>query len=250
MVGTLDGQVALVTGASSGIGEATAVALAEVGATVVVVARRGARLSSLVERIQAGGGKALAMPGDVSNEDVAKTVVAETVNHFGRLDILVNSAGTMQADNLENADLAQWRQVIDTNLMASIYTCHAAIAPMKDQGSGTIINVGSLACRTTSPLYNSYATSKSGLNAMTDGLRQEVGTYGIRVCMLAPGTVTTEISEGIVDEAHRQAIREHLNQDGALKPEDMAETVVFVASLPKRVNISEMWVRATTDVLY
>jgi len=250
MTGILQGQVALVTGASSGIGAATALALAGAGARVVLVARRAGRLNAVAEQIGAGGGEALVMPGDVAEEAVARHVVSDTVQQFGRLDILVNAAGTIQADNLENADLDQWRRVIEINLMASIYTCHAAVATMKGQGSGTIINVGSLACRTTSPIFNAYATSKSALNAMTDGLRQEVGPFGIRVGMVAPGTVNTEIAEGIVDQQSRQAIREHLSREGALTPEDMAATILFMVSLPRHVNISEMWVRATTDVLY
>lgn len=250
MAGPLQGQAALVTGASSGIGAATALALADAGASVALVARRAERLHALVGQIEAGGGEALALPGDVSEEAVAKQVVSEAVHQFGRLDILINSAGTIQMDNLEDADLAQWRRVIDTNLMASIYTCHAVLATMKEQGSGTIINVGSLACRTTSPIFNAYATSKSALNAMTDGLRQEVGSLGIRVGLVAPGTVSTEIAEGIVDAPSRQAIREHLSQEGALQAEDMAATILFMVSAPRHVNISEMWVRATTDVLY
>ena len=250
MAGSLEGQVALVTGASSGIGEATVLALVEAGAKVVAVARRADRLGSLIADIEAKGGIAVAYPGDVTNEEVAKGAVAETLARFGRLDILVNSAGVIQADNLENANLDQWREVIDTNLMASIYTCHAAIAPMKAQGSGYIINVGSLACRTTSPFYNAYSTSKNGLNAMTDGLRQEVGPYGIRVCLLVPGTVSTEISERIADPAHRDAIRQHLNQHGALIAEDIAAMVPFIVSLPQRVDVSELWVRATSDTQY
>lgn len=250
MRATLNGKVALVTGASSGIGEATALALASAGASVVVVARRIDRLNALVAIIESDGGTAVALPGDVADENLAKDVVAKSVARFGRLDILVNSAGIIQADNLENADLEQWRRVIDVNLMGSIYTCHAAVAPMKAQGSGYIINVGSLSCRTTSPIYNAYATSKFGLNAMTDGLRQEVGPHGIRVCMLAPGRVKTEVAEGINDEVMREAIREYVNDDDALLPEDIAALITFIVAMPSRVDVSELWVRSTKDILY
>ncbi len=246
----LEGQVALVTGASSGIGEATARMLAAAGVKVMVLARRKDRLASLVADIEADGGTAVACPGDIADETTALGAVAATVERFGRLDILVNSAGIIQAANLESADLDEWRRVIDVNLMGAIYTCHAAVAPMKAQGSGYIINVGSLACRTTSPIYNSYATSKFGLNAMTDGLRQELGPFGIRVCMLAPGTVKTEVAEGIRDGGLREAIRDYVNQEGALIPEDIAELITFIVSRPGRVDVSELWVRATTDVQY
>jgi NADP-dependent 3-hydroxy acid dehydrogenase YdfG len=250
MEGPLANHVALVTGASSGIGKAVAIALGAAGAAVVVVARRAERLKETVDTIEAAGGTATALAGDVSEEKVATNVVAEAVKRFGRLDILVNSAGTMQAANVENADTAQWRRMIEVNLLATLYTCHAALGTMRTQGSGNIINIGSLACRTTSPVYNSYSTSKSGLNAMTDGLRQEVGPHGIRVCMIAPGPTRTEVAEGITDPAHREAIRAYVNQAGALEPQDVAATVVFITCLPARVNISEVWIRATTDVAY
>ena len=250
MAGPLASRVALVTGASSGIGEATAIALGAAGATVVAVARRAERLQRTVDTIEAAGGKAIALAGDVSKEEVAMDLVAKAANQFGRLDVLVNCAGIIQAGNVTNADLAQWRRLIEVNLLATLYTCHAALGPMRAQGSGNIINIGSLACRTTSPIYNPYATSKFGLNAMTDGLRQEVGAHGIRVCMIAPGPTKTEVAEGITDAAQREAIRAYINQDGALEPKNVAETVVFIVSMPPHVNISEVWIRATTDVAY
>jgi NADP-dependent 3-hydroxy acid dehydrogenase YdfG len=248
--GTLAGRSALVIGASSGIGQATALALAAAGATVVAVARRAERLKSTIERIESAGGQGLALMGDVSEESFATGAVDATLKRFGRLDILVNSAGVMQAANVENADTAQWRRVMEVNFLAALYTCHAALRPMRAQGSGYIINIGSLACRTTTPVYNSYSTSKFALNAMTDGLRQEVGPHGIRVCMIAPGPTRTEVAENIIDQNHREAIRAYINQAGALHPEDIAATIVFMAGLPPRVNISELWVRATTDVAY
>jgi NADP-dependent 3-hydroxy acid dehydrogenase YdfG len=250
MTDALATRVALVTGASSGIGRATAIALAAAGAVVVVVARRAAQLQVTAVEIEAAGGKAVALVADVTDEKLATHVVDEAVHRFGRLDILVNAAGAIQAGNVENADTAQWRRVIEVNLLATLYTCHAALRPMRAQGSGNIINIGSLACRQASPIYNPYSTSKFGLNAMTDGLRQEVGPHGIRVCMIAPGPTRTEVAEGITDPAHREAIRAYINQPGALEPQDVAATVVFVTSLPPRATISEVWLRATSDVAY
>lgn len=250
MSGPLASRVALVTGASSGIGEATAVALGAAGATVVVVARRAERLRHTVEKIEAAGGQGLSLPGDVSEEKIAMGVVAEAVSRYGRLDILVNSAGIIQAGNVENADTAQWRRLIEVNLLATLYTCHAALGPMRAQGSGHIVNIGSLACRQTSPIFNPYATSKFGLSAMTDGLRQEVGPHGIRVSMIAPGPTRTEVADGITDPSRREAIRAYVNQDGALEPQDVAGTIVFITSLPPRATVSEVWIRATVDVAY
>jgi NADP-dependent 3-hydroxy acid dehydrogenase YdfG len=250
MTDSLAGRVALITGASSGIGQASAAALAAAGAIVVVVARRAERLQALVHRIEAAGGQALALPGDVSDEAAARSVVAETVKRYSRLDVLVNSAGAIQAGNVEHANLDQWRRVIEVNLLGTLYTCHAALAPMRAQGSGSIINIGSLACRTTSPIYNPYNTSKFGMYAMNDGLRQEVGPSNIRVCMIAPGATSTEIAQGISDPAHRDAIHQYTHQEGAMKPEDVAAAVMFIVSLPQRVAVSELWIRATSDVAY
>jgi NADP-dependent 3-hydroxy acid dehydrogenase YdfG len=250
MTGALSNRVALVTGASSGIGEAVAVALGTAGAAVVALARRADRLSRTVARIEAAGGKALALAGDVAEEATATRAVAEALQHFGRLDILVNAAGIIQAGSVENADTTEWRRVIEVNLLATLYTCHAALGPMRAQGSGHIVNIGSLACRTTSPVFNAYSTSKFGLNALTDGLRQEVGPHAIRVCMIAPGPTRTEVAEGITDPAYRQAIRAYSHQAGALEPEDVAESVIFILTRPPRANISELWIRATADTAY
>ena len=240
----------MVTGASSGIGAATAVALGAAGAKVVAVARRAERLRNTIAAIEAGGGTGMALQGDVAEERVASDTVARALDRFGRLDILVNCAGVIQAGNVENADTQEWRRVFEVNLLAALYTCHAALKPMRAQGGGDIVNIGSLACRTTSPVYNAYATSKFALSAMTDGLRQEVGPHGIRVCMIAPGPTKTEVAEGISDPGHREAIRAYTHQPGALEPADVAAAVVYIVGSPARVNISELWIRATADVAY
>jgi NADP-dependent 3-hydroxy acid dehydrogenase YdfG len=249
MAGALAERVALVTGASSGIGEATALALAAAGATVAVSARRADRLHDLVARITAAGGRAIALAGDVADEAVAENVVSETARRFGRLDILVNSAGVIQAGGVENADTAEWRRVIDINLLASLYTCKAAIGPMRKQGGGDIINISSTAGRRAAGVYGPYSTSKFGLTAMTEGMRQEVGKYGIRVCIVEPGATATEVSEGVTDPNFRKAIREHVNKAGAMKAEDVAAAIVFVVMLPPRANVSELLIRPTIDVV-
>jgi NADP-dependent 3-hydroxy acid dehydrogenase YdfG len=249
MAGPLTGRIALITGASSGIGEAAALSLGAAGANVAVSARRADRLKALVEKIEAAGGTALALPGDVAQEAVAEGIVAGTLQHFGRLDILVNSAGIMQPGKVENADTALWRQVIDINLMATLYTCKAAIGPMRSQGGGDIINISSTAGRRATGAVGPYCTSKFGLTAMTEGMRQEVGGYGIRVCIVEPGATSTEISEGIADPAYREAIRKHVTKEGAMMPEDVAAAILFVVSLPRRANVSEVLIRPTIDTL-
>jgi NADP-dependent 3-hydroxy acid dehydrogenase YdfG len=244
---TLAGRIALVTGASSGIGAAAAEALAAAGATVAVVARRADRLDTLISRIKDGGGNAIALPGDITDEQVAQGVVTQTLSRFGRLDILVNSAGIIDSGGVENADTARYRRVLDINLMASLYTSRAVIGPMKAQGSGDIINISSIAGRRAAVLFNAYSASKFALTAMTEALRQEVGRHGIRVCIIEPGATTTEVSVGIADPKFRESIREHVSKEGAMKPEDVAAAILLVVSLPARANVSQLLIRPTID---
>lgn len=249
MTGPLTGRVALVTGASSGIGEAAALALAAAGAAVAVTARRAERLEALAAKIEADGGKALALPADVTDERAAYGVVADTVARLGRLDILVNSAGVIQAGGgVEHADTAEWRRVIDINLLATLYTSHAAIPHMRSQGGGDIVNISSTAGRRSSADFLPYSVSKFGLTALNDGMRQEQGRNGIRVCIIEPGATTTEVAEGITDAAQRERIRQHVSKDGAMKPEDIAAGIVFAVSLPRRANVTQLMIRPTIDV--
>jgi len=248
MTALLAGRVALVTGASAGIGEAAAVALAAAGATVAAVARREDRLKTLVHKIEAAGGKAIALPGDVASEAVAKGAVAEALQRLGRLDILVNSAGLIQSGGVENSDTAHWRQLLEVNLLASLYTSQAAITAMRAQGGGDIINISSTAGRRASGAFPAYSASKFGLTAMNEATRQEVGRYGIRVCIIEPGATATEVAEGIADPAVRSAMRQHISKDGALLPQDVAAAIIFVLSLPPRANVSQLMIRPTIDV--
>jgi NADP-dependent 3-hydroxy acid dehydrogenase YdfG len=248
MTTALNGRVALVTGASSGIGAGAALALAEAGAGVAVSARRADRLERLVKQIEERGGRALALPGDAADEAFARRIVADTLQHFGRLDILVNSAGIIQAGGVENANLDEWRRVLEVNLLATLYTCSAAITPMRQQGGGDIINISSIAGRRVAGAFGPYSTSKFGLNAMTEGMRQEVGRHGIRVCIIEPGATTTEVFENVSNPNVRDSMRQHVSKEGAMKAEDVAAAIVFIASLPPRANVSELLIRPTIDV--
>jgi NADP-dependent 3-hydroxy acid dehydrogenase YdfG len=247
MTGTLSGRVALVTGASSGIGEATAIALANAGAIVAVSARRADRLEELVRKIEAAGGKALALPGDMTIEAEANKAVEDTVAQLGRIDILINSAGVMQAGGIENCDIDEYRRVFDINLFATLYTAVAAVKHMRTQGGGDIVTISSLAGRKGGPMTNAYSASKHAVNSMTDAMRQELGGHNIRVCVLMPGATTTEVGDHISDPNWRKAIQAHVSKDGAVQPSEIGDTIVFILSLPRNVNISEISVRPTID---
>lgn len=243
----LQGKIALITGASSGIGEAIALALAAAGATVVLCARRASRLKALEERIQQAGGQALALSADMTVEAEACAVVEETIARFKRIDILINSAGIMQAGGIENCDVEEYRQVFDINLFATLYCCNAAVPHMLAQGGGDIVNISSLAARKVTGLMSAYAASKHALNAMSDALRQELGDRNIRVSVLMPGATTTEVGDNVSDPAWRTMIQAHVSKEGAVLPAEIGDTIVFMLSMPRRVNISEISVRPTID---
>lgn len=247
MTGILSGKTALVTGASSGIGRAAAVALAEAGAQVALVARRADRLAEVAAKIEAAGGKALARVADVTDEADASGAVEDTVGHFGGLDILVNAAGMTQTGKVENGNLDDWRYVLELNFWASLYTARAAIPALKADG-GDIVNISSTAGRrAVGATFGPYAASKFALTAFNESLRAEVTLAGIRVCIIEPGATATEIHEHIKDEKVREFTRQHVEKDGAMQPEDVAAAIVFAVSLPPRVNVSQLVIRPTVD---
>ncbi len=248
MGGILSGKFALVMGASSGIGEGVALGLAEAGATVALCARRADRLEALAAMIEAGGGKALVLAGDAIDPTFATAAVNRTIKTFGQLDILVNSAGIIQASTIENADFDDYRRVMDINLMATVYTC-AAVAPhMKARGTGDIINITSQAGRKAASIFNSYTASKHAANGMTEAMRQELGSHGVRVSILMPGATQSEVAEGVRDPKTQEFMRHHVSREGVVMPSDIADAIVLMVSLPRRANISEITVRPTNDV--
>jgi len=246
-MGNLSGKTALVTGASSGIGRAAAVALAAAGAQVALVARRADRLLDLAAEIEAAGGKALARPADVTDERDAARAVEDTVAHFGGLSILVNAAGMTQTGKVENGDLTDWRYVFELNFWASFYTSRAAIPALK-VGGGDIVNISSTAGRrAVGATFGPYAASKFALTAFNESLRAEVTLAGIRVSIIEPGATATEIHEHIKDDRVREFTRDHVQKDGAMQPEDVAAAIVFAVSLPPRVNVSQLVIRPSVD---
>ena len=250
MSGKLTGKVALVTGASSGIGEGTALALAEAGATVAVSGRRKERLDDLVRRIQAAGGKALALPGDVSVETNATQSVADTVAQLGRIDILINSAGVNEAGGIESLPLEQWHRLMDINLMGTIYTSRAAFPHMKVQRSGHIINISSTAGRRSAWQFAAYSTSKFGVTGFTEALRQEGGSVGIRVAIVEPGATATDIADSLTDPKMRAAIHEHTHKEGAMETSDIVDAIMLIVALPPRANVTRILIQPTTDVAW
>src|SRR3982751_693328 len=192
-MGALDGTVAAIAGAWSGIGEATAVALAGEGAAVAIGARREDRLSSLASRIEGDGGRASALPVDVADEESARSFVTEAHSQLGGLDILVNNAGVMLLGPVEGAPTDQWRTMVDVNLLGLLYCTHAALPLMREAGRGHIVNVSSVAGRTANAGSAVYNLTKFGVGAFSEGLRQEVTGSGIRVTIIEPGYVETEL---------------------------------------------------------
>jgi NADP-dependent 3-hydroxy acid dehydrogenase YdfG len=245
--GLLAGKTALVTGASSGIGRSTALALAAAGARVALVARRAERLKELAAEVEAGGGQALARVADVTREAEATQAVEDTVSHFGGLDILVNAAGMTQTGKVENGNLDDWRYVFELNFWASMYTSRAAIPSLK-QGGGDIVNISSTAGRhAVGATFGPYASSKHALTAFNESLRAEVTQGGIRVSIIEPGATSTEIHEHIKDDRVRENTRAHLQKDGAMQPEDVAGAIVWLVSLPPHVNVSQLVIRPSVD---
>ena len=249
MAGILDGKVALVMGASSGIGEGVALGLARAGARLAVSARRAERLDRLAAQVRAEtDGEVLVLPGDAVDAEFAQGAVERTIAHFGQLDILINSAGIIQASTVENADLDEYRRVMDINVMGTLYTCRAAVPHMKARGTGDIINITSQAGRKVAPVFNSYSASKHAANALTEALRREVGEHGVRVSILMPGATQSEVAENMTDPNFKAFMRNHVSKDGVVMPEDIADAIVLMCGLPRRAHISEITVRPTNDV--
>lgn len=241
----LKDKVAVITGASSGIGEATAEALAAEGAAVVVAARREDRLEDLVERIEGNGSRALAVSCDVTDEDQAHDLIRKAKEEFGRVDIVVNNAGVMQLSKVEKSLSDEWRQMFDINVLGLLYVTDAAIQVMKEQGSGHLVNISSLASRGTRPALGVYSGTKTAVNAISEALRQELQGNNIRVTIIEPGAVETELPDYITDEEAREGISSLLAELDPLQPEDIAAAIAYCVTQPERVSINEMLIRPT-----
>lgn len=238
MVSKLEGKVAIITGASSGIGEATAIALAAEGAKVVIAARRVERLEAVAKQIIDHGGQALSIVSDITDEAQAKNVIQKAHTEFGHIDILVNNAGISFPGRIENADPSNWRKMIDINVLALMYTTHIALPIFKAQKSGHIVNISSVAGRIARAGMAGYNVTKWGVNAFSEALRQEVYQDNIRVTIIEPGLVETEIDQHITDVVAKQEIEARRKAITPLQSQDIAAAIVYAVSQPQHVNLT------------
>jgi len=245
-MGSLDGKVAAITGASSGIGEATALALAAEGCTVALGARRKDRIDALAGRIEADGGRALAIEVDVADEESARSFVGAANAQLGGLDILVNNAGVMLLGPVAGADTEEWRRMIEVNGLGLLYCTHAALPIMGAAGSGHIVNVSSVAGRSAAMGAGVYNFTKFGVVGFSEALRQECTHANVRVTIIEPGYVETELqahnTNPIVTERIEQ-MREEIGE--VLVSEDIADAIAWAVSRPNRVSVNEILIRPT-----
>jgi clavulanate-9-aldehyde reducatase len=241
---SLDGKVALVTGASSGIGESTAEALAAAGAAVAVGARRRDRLDELVQRLTQRGSRCIAVDLDVTDRDACAVAVQRTVDELGALDILVNNAGVMLLGPIETADTSEWVRMINTNVLGLMFMTHAAL-PHLLRRSGAVVQMSSAAGRVTRPSTAVYNASKFAVGAFSDVLRQEVAERGVRVIVVEPGAVDTPLREQITDAGARATLERRMEGLHPLDPGDVARAVVFALGQPQHVAVNEILLRPT-----
>ena len=241
----LAGKVALITGASSGIGEATAQVLAQAGAAVATGARRADRLQSLASRLRADGAQVLTLDLDVTDERACRDAVQRTHSELGGLDILVNSAGLMLLGSIVDADTEDWRRMVSTNVLGLMYMTHAVAGTMADQGAGDIVNISSVAGRVARSGAGVYNASKWAVNAFSESLRQEVTGRGVRVSLIEPGAVATELNDHITDPKARKASEDNYASMRTLEAHDTARAIAYVVSQPAHVAVNEILMRPT-----
>ncbi|HET9692705.1 MAG TPA: SDR family NAD(P)-dependent oxidoreductase [Acidimicrobiales bacterium] len=250
MTDQLTGTVALVTGASSGIGEATAEALAAEGATVAVVARRRDRLEALAERIGAAGGRAHVIEGDVTDRSAAEAAVAEAAGELGRLDIVVNNAGVMLLGPAVDAPVDEWDRMVDLNLKGLLYVTHAAMPHLLQAAGGDprraadLVNVSSVAGRVARSGSAVYNATKWGVGAFSEGLRQEVTGRHVRVGLVEPGAVETELGSHNRPEI-QETLRQRFGKIERLQSDDIARAVLYMVTQPRHTAVNEILIRPT-----
>jgi NADP-dependent 3-hydroxy acid dehydrogenase YdfG len=255
MPSTLIGTVALVTGASSGIGAATARRLAEDGASVALVARRRDRLEALAAEINQAGGTGLVLEADITDRTQAEAAVAQAVERLGRLDILVNNAGLMLLGPVLDTDPEEWDRMIAINVQGLLYTTRAALPHLLRAAVdedlrqvADIVNIGSIAGRVAWNGYAAYSFTKFGLNGFTESLRQEVTRRHVRVGVLEPGGVATELGSHNNPEVRNEMIDPFYEQTEVLAPEDIADGVAYMVTRPRHTAIGELWIMPTDQV--
>jgi NADP-dependent 3-hydroxy acid dehydrogenase YdfG len=244
----LEGTVALVTGASSGIGAAAAAALAREGAAVALAARRGDRLEELAGSIRDQGGTALVLECDVTDEPQAADAVARTVAELGRLDTLINNAGVMLLGPVAGAPLSEWQQMVELNVLGLLYCAHAALPHLlraADNGPRQVadmVNISSVAGRVARNGNGVYSLTKHGVGAFSESLRQEVTKRYVRVCLVEPGATATELASHNRPEV-LASIRNQFGQ--TMRAEDIADAIIYIVTRPRHVAVNEMLIRPT-----
>ncbi|WP_198953616.1 SDR family oxidoreductase [Rhodopirellula sp. MGV] len=244
----ISGKVVVITGASSGLGEATARHLAAAGAIVVLAARREDRINELAKELTDGGAKAIAVKTDVTDSVQVKHLVDTAVDTFGRIDVMLNNAGLMQQSPLEAFKVDEWDNMIDVNIKGVLYGIAAALPHMKRQHSGQIINVSSVAGHKVTPSGAVYCATKHAVRAISEGLRTEVKAYNLRTTVISPGAVATELPTHITHEESHEGINEYYAQV-AVAPESFARAVAFAIEQPEDVDINEILYRPTKQEL-
>jgi NADP-dependent 3-hydroxy acid dehydrogenase YdfG len=248
MTENIQNKVIVITGASSGMGEAAARYMASLGASVVLGARRADRIEKLADEIKASGGKALAVTTDVTKREAVQALVDAAVETYGRIDVLINNAGIMPLSPLERLRVEEWDQMIDVNLKGVLYGIAAALPYMKAQKSGHIINLSSVAGHKLFGGSAVYSATKFGVRAISEGLRQEVKPYNIRTTIISPGAVKTELLEHITEKDIQQANQDYVSEVG-VSADTFGRLIAFVVGQPDDVDVNEILFRPTAQEL-
>jgi NADP-dependent 3-hydroxy acid dehydrogenase YdfG len=244
MAAPLDGRTAAITGASSGIGEATAIEMARAGAAVAVGARRRDRLDALVKRIESDGGRAIAVEVDVADEDQARSFIETANAELGNLDILINNAGVMLLGPIEGASTEEWRRMVEVNVYGVLWCTHAVLPLMRAGGGGDIVTVSSTAGRFATAGAGVYNLTKFGVHGFSEALRQEAVHSNIRVTVVEPGMVDTELQGHNTDPTVLRGFERRREQIGEpLAAGDVAHEIVRAVSQPAHIAINEVLIR-------
>lgn len=245
---TAPSKVAMITGASSGIGKATALKLAREGLSIALIARRADKLEELASEIQALGSQAHYFAADVGVETEARSATSWALDTFGAVDVLVNNAGILRPGTIENQNPQEWRDTLNINLLAPMYLSQALLPTMKERRNGHIVNISSTAAKVQlGANLAAYSASKHGITAFSAALRKEVAGHGIRVTIVEPGTTETDVATSIPDEDSRQFMESCVRRDKVMLAEDIAAAIFFAIQQPARVNVDEIWVTPTVQ---